>query len=131
MLLSGCSLESKSCSTAGGASGVLFEASALPTTAPLPWQATFCADDVCHDGVVDDYDSIWFDAENDQLGTDPVTAHLKVVAADGAVLADSTTELTTSRHDVNGNGCGPIVWRAGAVVGADGTLTAAPTGEQP
>lgn len=130
-LLPACGLESKDCTTIGGVSGVSFDASALPTTAPLPWQATSCADDVCQDQVVDDYQNTWLYAENDQLNGDPVTAHLKIVSADGAVLVDSAAQAIPRRHDVNGNGCGPLIWVAGAVVGADGTLTAAPATEAP
>ena len=111
----------------GGTSGLGFDASALPTTAPLPWQTTSCADDVCQDRVVESYEETQLNVENDQLGEGPATARLKVVAADGTALVDSTTEVTPQRRDVNGRGCGPFIWTANVLVAADGTLTAAPS----
>ncbi|ABS03596.1 hypothetical protein [Kineococcus radiotolerans] len=114
----------------GGTSGVSFAASALLTTAPLPWQTTSCAGDVCRDHLVEDHQSTWSGVENDQLSADPVTARLKVAAGDGAVLVDSATEVTPERVDANGNGCGPIIWSAEVTVGVDGSLAAAPISDQ-
>ncbi|MEZ0163556.1 hypothetical protein AB2L27_02105 [Kineococcus sp. LSe6-4] len=128
--LPACSLTSRACTTLGGSSGVIFDGSALPTSAPLPWQSTSCAGDVCQDQVIDDHQSIWPGVENDRRGADPVTARLKVVAADGTVLVDSATQVTPERVDVNGNGCGPVIWTARVTVGVDGSLAAAPVGEQ-
>ncbi|MEW1960671.1 hypothetical protein [Kineococcus sp. NPDC059986] len=71
-----------------------FDGSALPVSAPLPWQSTSCAGTVCQDQVIDDHESTWLGVENDQLGAGPVTARLKVVAADGTVLVDSATKVT-------------------------------------
>jgi hypothetical protein len=109
---------------------VSFDGSALPVSAPLPWQSTSCAGTVCQDQVIDDHESTWLGVENDQLGAGPVTARLKVVAADGTVLVDSATEVTPERVDVNGNGCGPVIWTARVAVGVDGSLAAAPVGER-
>ncbi len=84
-----------------------------PPTAPLPCRPTSCADDVCQDQEVDDYQNTWLHAENDQLNGDPVTAHCR------SWLLTARCWWTPPRrpsHDVmtsTGTACGPLIWVAG------------------
>ena len=127
-LLTACtsSEQPRACTGMGGYDGVQFEASAIPAIGPLPRQATFCAGLACQDRTVETYQDSSFFAYNDQLSEIPVTARLSVLDAAGAVLLDASTTLTPVLIDINGGGCGPLVWQARAVAAADGTLLAAP-----
>jgi hypothetical protein len=121
--LTGCSTsEDRACALVGGSSGVAFDLSGLPLTDQTSVRA--CVGEVCTEtqvGVGDGFTGV-DDETLTKEGT--VDVSLRVADAVGSVVFDATGTATSHRVDVNGNGCGPIVYRADVVAGADGTLTA-------
>ncbi|WP_432573207.1 hypothetical protein [Kineococcus sp. SYSU DK005] len=129
VVLAGCSTGAqRACTAMGGYDGVHFEvpASVWPPSAPLPLRARYCAGEACQEAAVETHGDAWFFAYNDQLSEVVVTARLSVVDAAGAPVLEASTSVAPELVDINGGGCGPMVWQARAVAAADGTLSAVP-----
>ncbi|MFD0481860.1 hypothetical protein ACFQ46_04560 [Kineococcus sp. GCM10028916] len=121
--LTGCSTsEGRACTLMGGSSGVAFDLNGLPLTDPTSVRA--CVGEVCTEAQVG-VGSGFVGVDDETLTKEgTVDVSLRVADAVGSVVFDATGTATLHRVDVNGNGCGPIVYRADVVAGTDGTLTA-------
>ncbi|WP_328294209.1 hypothetical protein OG218_15955 [Kineococcus sp. NBC_00420] len=122
-LLGACSLtEQRDCTVMGGSSGAGFDLSGLPLTDPTSVRA--CVGEVCTEAQVGV--GTGFVGVDDETLTKEgtVDVSLRVADAVGSVVFDATGTATLHRVDVNGHGCGPIVYRADVVAAADGTLGA-------
>jgi hypothetical protein len=99
----------------GGSSGVWFDVGTLEGSRTA---LHACARDVCVDGPT----TSTFVTDDSLTEPATVPVSLRITDAAGTVLFDATGTAALERVDVNGNGCGPIVFTGAVSARGDGTL---------
>jgi hypothetical protein len=137
--LAGCGHEvvagQHACTLMGGSSGVGLATSSLASQPGRRDRVVACLDGRCDDSRQDPLltalltDGHAFVQDDQLTASGPVSFTLRISRANGTILFSGRTRVLLHRIDINGAGCGPIVWQAGTLTASGRhtlTLTASP-----